>query len=374
MGRSWRIGRLFGINICIDSSWVLIFFLVTWTLAAGFFPLSYPQWSMLQYWYMGIVTSLLFFGSVLIHELSHSLVARAQGERVQRITLHLFGGAAQIAEEPKTAASELTMSLAGPLASFALAAIFALLRVAFRGSAEQFEGMFRYLATINLGLAIFNLVPGFPLDGGRVLRSVVWMATNDLRLATRVASWVGQTVAFLMVVSGVLLLFTGNLLNGVWIMLIGWFLRNAAISSYRQILIRDAMAEVLASQLMHRDFISVPPEMSIQKLLDDYVIAYSQHAYPVTEDSTLIGIISPLDIRKVPRDLWSVTPVQQVMTPRAELHVVAPSDDGNTILARMAAKDVHQLPVVEGTHLVGMIARNDLVRYMQWQTELGMHA
>ncbi|MGQ9555729.1 MAG: site-2 protease family protein, partial [Anaerolineae bacterium] len=279
-GRSWRLVRIFGIDIFIDSSWVLIFLLVTWTLAAGYFPRTYANWPVQQYWIVGAATSILFFVSVLVHEISHSLVARRQGEQVDRITLFLFGGASQIAEEPKTAASEFLMALAGPIASFVQAGLYAVLRALTQPASEALGAMFYYLAVINVGLGAFNLIPGFPLDGGRVLRSLLWAVTRNMRLATRVASWAGQTVAFLMVILGVLRLFIGDWLNGLWIMSIGWFLRNAAISSYRQIIVRDAMSDVLASQLMHADFVPISPDMTIAELVDNYVIRRHEHAYP----------------------------------------------------------------------------------------------
>ena len=372
-GRSWRLVRIFGIDIFIDSSWLLIFLLVTWTLAAGYFPRAYANWPVQQYWLVGAATSILFFVSVLVHEISHSLVARRQGERVDRITLFLFGGAAQIAEEPKTAASEFLMALAGPIASFVQAGLYAVLRALVLPASAALGAMFYYLAIINVGLGVFNLIPGFPLDGGRVLRSLLWAVTRNMRLATRIASWAGQTVAFLMVVLGVLRLFIGDWLNGLWIMSIGWFLRNAAISSYRQIVVRDAMSDVLASQLMHADFVSISPDMTIAELVDNYVIRRHEHAYPVLEDNRLVGIICLHDIRKVPRSQWADTTVGQVMTPGSQLQVVAPRDDGNTVLSRMAAKDVHQVPVVDGERLVGMVTRSDLVRFLQWQTEVGMY-
>ena len=371
-GRSWRFARVLGIDIFIDSSWVLIFLLVTWTLAAGYFPRAYANWPVGQYWLVGVVTSVLFFTSVLVHEISHSLVARRQGERVDRITLFLFGGASQMSEEPKTAATEFLMALAGPVASFVQAGLYAVLRTLTQPASEALGAMFYYLAVINVGLGVFNLIPGFPLDGGRVLRSILWAATRNMRLATRVASWAGQTVAFLMVILGVFRLFTGDWLNGLWIMSIGWFLRNAAVSSYRQIVVRDAMRDVLASQLMHADFVPVGPEMTISELVDSYMIKRHEHAYPVLENNRLAGIICLHDVRKVPRAQWAGTMVRQAMTPGPQLQVVTPGDDGNTVLSRMAAKDVHQVPVMDGERLVGMVTRSDLVRFLQWQTEMGM--
>jgi len=373
-GRSWRLVRVLGIDIYIDSSWLLIFVLVTWTLAAGYFPRAFRDWPTWQNWLVGALTSLLFFASVLVHEMSHSLVARAQGERIDRITLFLFGGAAQMTDEPKSARAEFLMAFAGPISSFVQAAVYFVLNLALRRAVEALGGMFHYLAIINVGLGVFNLVPGFPLDGGRVLRSIIWGVTKNLRTATRIASWAGQTVAFLMVAWGVLRLFSGDFLNGLWIMSIGWFLRNAAIASYRQLIVRDAMGEVLVSRLMRDEFVAVSPDLTLADFVDNYVIRRSDHSYPVLESDRLVGIVCLHDVRKVSRPEWLTTTVRQAMTPGPQLLVVKPRDDGNTILSRMAQKDVHQLPVVDGERLVGMVSRGDLVRFLQWQTEVGMYA
>ena len=372
-GRSWRLGRLLGVEVRIDSSWLLIFLLVTWTLAAGYFPRSYPGRAVALYWVIGIGTSLLFFASVLAHELSHSVVARSQGEKVERITLFLFGGAAQIADEPRNALSEFTMAIAGPLASFMVAGVWAVLWLALRSFSALLGGAFYYLALINVGLGVFNLIPGFPLDGGRVLRSIIWGVTKNLRLATRIASWAGQTVAFLLVLLGVLQLFGGNWLNGLWTVMIGWFLRNAAVSSYRQLVLREAMTDVSATQLMNSGFVAVSPDLSLADLVEDYIIRRHEHAYPVVQGEQLVGIVCMHDVRSIPRERWATTTVRDVMTPRDELLVVAPKDDGNTVLARMAVKDVHQLPVLEGGLLVGMVSRSDVVRFLQWQSEAGQY-
>jgi Zn-dependent protease/CBS domain-containing protein len=372
-GRAWRVARILGIDVYIDSSWLLIFILVVWTLAFGYFPAAFPHWPLWQYWVIGIATALLFFVSVLLHELSHSVVARAQGEPVARITLFIFGGAAEITEEPKTAGKEFRMAVAGPVSSFVQAAVYAVL-AALVGSRTPIGAMFHYLALINLGLGVFNLVPGFPLDGGRVLRSIVWGISHDLRRATRVASWAGQTVAFLLVFLGILFLLTGNWLNGLWFIFIGWFLRGAAISSYRQLVLRDAMADVRVSRLMSKEYAVASPDEKLEDLVETYVTRRTQHAYPVLDGDKLVGIICLHDIRKVPRDRWSTTTVREAMTPASKLLTVSPNDDGNALLARMASSDVHQLPVLENGQLVGMVTRSDVVHFLQWQTELGTYA
>jgi Zn-dependent protease len=238
---SIRIARIGGISINIHISWILIFILVTWTLAAGYFPQNYPHWSRPLSWSVGVITSILFFVSVLLHELAHSFVARARGLPVHDITLFIFGGVSQLEEEPQTAATEFIMALVGPLTSIVLGGAFGALSVAASGVSEPLAALGMYLGGINVVLGLFNLIPGFPLDGGRVLRSVLWQATGSLQRATRWASLVGQAVAYLFILAGIWRIFTGDWVGGLWIAFIGWFLDNAASSSYRQLTVRNLL-------------------------------------------------------------------------------------------------------------------------------------
>ncbi|MBI5043702.1 MAG: site-2 protease family protein, partial [Nitrospirae bacterium] len=238
---SIKLGTILGITIRLDYSWFIIFFLITWSLSAHRLPLLYPDWPQITYWTIGIITSILFFTSVLIHEMAHSLVARKHGIPVNNITLFIFGGAAQITQEPKQAKDEFMMAFAGPAASLVLSAIFWILYLLLRSLSEPIATIFSWLGSINLMLAIFNFIPGFPLDGGRVLRAIVWGATQDFARATQIAAAIGRGIAFLFIFIGIWMIFGGNWVNGLWIAFIGWFLENAATTSYRQVALKDML-------------------------------------------------------------------------------------------------------------------------------------
>jgi Zn-dependent protease len=372
MRGTWRIAKIFGIDINIDSSWLIIFVLITWTLAGSYFPTQYPDWDSWLHWTVGVMTSVLFFTSVLAHELAHSLVAIRQGEKVRSITLFIFGGVAQITEEPGRALKEFFMAIVGPLSSLAIALAFGILWLVARGFSEPVGALARYLAMINASLAFFNLIPGFPLDGGRVLRALIWGISGNLRMATLVASWFGQGIALLFMLWGVWQVFTGAFINGLWIAFIGWFLRNASISGYRQVVMRDMLRDIRVEDLMSRDFEKVSPALTIQQIVDDYVLRRRDHAYPVADNDHLRGIICLHDIKAVPRQQWTSTMVREVMTPWEKLAMVSAEDNGNTVLAFMNTHDVGQLPVVEGDRVIGMLRRGDVIRFMQMRGELGV--
>jgi Zn-dependent protease/CBS domain-containing protein len=371
MKTTWRLGRVFGIDINIDSSWLIIFALFIWTLAGSYFPEQFPRWPTWLHWTVGVITSVLFFGSVLGHELAHSLVAISPGEEVHSITLFIFGGVARITEEPDEPLKELLMAIVGPFFSLAIGIAFGILWFLTRRLIQPLGALAQYLATINVSLAIFNLVPGFPLDGGRVLRALIWGLSGNLKLATRLASWAGQGIAFLFMLGGTWQIFGGQWLNGLWFIFIGWFLYSAATSGYRQMLVREMLEEVRAGDLMTADFSVVSGNLTLQQLVDDYVLRLREHSFPVADVGMLRGIICLHDIKAVPRERWPFTRVSEVMTPRAELETVSPGDDGSTILARLNARDVRQLPVVDGERLMGLLRRSDVLRYLQVRTALG---
>ncbi len=371
MRTTWRIGKVFGIDINIDSSWLIIFALVIWTLAGTYFPEQYPRWPTWLHWTVGVITSILFFGSVLGHELAHSLVAIGQGEEVRSITLFIFGGVARITEEPDEPLKELLMAIVGPFFSLATGIAFGILWFLSRGLFQPLGALARYLAMINVSLAIFNLIPGFPLDGGRVLRALIWGLSGNLKLATRLASWAGQGIAFLFMLGGTWQIFGGRWLDGLWIIFIGWFLHSAATSGYRQMLVREMLQEVRAGDLMIADFATVSGDLTLQQLVDEYVLRRREHSFPVADAGLLRGIICLHDVKAVPRERWPFTKISEVMTPWAELETVSPGDGGSTILARLNARDVGQLPVVDGERLIGLLRRSDVLRYLQVRTALG---
>ncbi len=371
MGNSLRVGKILGIDINIHITWLIIFGLVTWSLAAAVFPQQYPGWSTGYYWVIGVVTSILFFLSVLIHELSHSVVAISRGTPVSSITLFIFGGVSNIKEESKQPGDELVMAAAGPVSSLVLAALFYLGFLATQDVSSPGAAMTLYLAQINLALAIFNLIPGFPLDGGRVLRAIIWQITGQMERATRIAAAAGQVVAYLLMLAGLwIALALGELLSGVWLIFIGWFLNNAAQAGTAQITIQESLRGTKVRQLMDRDPMSVSANLTLQDFVDGYVLPYDQRAFPVVDGNLLAGIITLTDLKNAPRDQWNTLLVQDKMTPANRLVVVGPDEQVAVALADM--EDLNQLPVVEQGRLVGMLSRSNVIRFLRLREELGI--
>jgi Zn-dependent protease/CBS domain-containing protein len=370
MRNAWRVGKVFGIDIRIDSSWLVIFVLVTWFLAGSYFPGSHPHWSAALNWAMGLLTSLFFFGSVLAHELTHSIVAIKQGEKVKSITLFILGGVAQIADEPNEPLKEFAMAVVGPLSSFVLAAIFFVLHIVLLPVNEPLGAATGYLAFINLALGAFNLLPGFPMDGGRVFRAILWKITGDLKKATRIASMVGDAIAFLLIFLGIVQFLRGNF-GGLWLVLIGWFLHSAAAQSYSQMMIKSSLEGMKARDLMNTEFETVPAGLPVQTLVDDYILKKKERVFLVTVAGDLKGIVCLEDVKSLAREEWSNSPVSAVMTPKDKLHAVSLDTDGSQILATLASKDIHQVPVMDGDKVAGIICRTDLLRVLQLRSELG---
>ncbi len=371
MKHSWKIGKIFGIDIHIDSSWFVIFILLTFVLATSYFPRQHPDWRTALYWLIGIFTSLSMFASVLIHELAHSLVAKVQGEEVFRITLFILGGVAQISGEPKKPWKELTMALVGPFASMVLAFGFFMMFFFLSVFSEPLGASFLYLAMINFVLAVFNLLPGFPMDGGRVLRALIWQATGDLKKATRIASRVGQGVAFLLLFLGVFQILRGNW-GGFWLIFVGWFLHSAAVRGYRQVTVESALKGVRAKELMREDFERISGDILVQELVDEYILHKRERVFLVEDGQSLQGIVCLEDVKATPREKWAEKTVREIMTPKDKLEAVSPDDDGNKILNSLTAKDIHQVPVVEEGKVTGIICRSDILRYIQLRSELGV--
>jgi Zn-dependent protease/predicted transcriptional regulator len=370
MRTSWRIFTISGIDIRIDSSWLFIFVLVTWGLAQHYFPSRYPQWSPIYSLLIGLAASLLLFSSVLAHELTHSLVARGRGEKVRSITLFLFGGVAEIADEPKTSAKEFMIAIAGPLSSLLIAAFFFGVWLAMRGVSEPIVALTGYLSLINAILAVFNMIPGFPLDGGRVLRAIVWGISGDVKLATRVASVSGQVIAFLLIFFGIAQILRGFFVNGIWAALIGWFLHSAAVRGYRQVLIKESLKEVRAEDLMDTSFESIDGVLTVQELIEDYILRKKARSFLITERGALAGIVCLEDVKVIPAEKRATTTVGEIMTPRDGLEVVSPGTDGNKILAKLSNGKVHQVPVIERGKIKGLVCRADILDYLHLHSNL----
>ncbi len=371
MKNAWRIGRILGIDINIDSSWIIIFVLFTWVLAGNYFPHAFPHWTQALYWGIGFLTSVLLFVSVLGHELAHSVVATRQGEKVSSITLFILGGVSQITEEPGEPAKEFVMAFVGPLSSLVIAALFFILAGFLKGISLPLRASATYLAVINVGLALFNLIPGFPMDGGRILRSVIWKVTGDQKKATRIASLVGQGFAFLLIFLG-LLQFLRGIFSGLWLVLIGWFLHSAASRSYDQVRIKAALQGMKARDLMNSEFGTVPSSLSVQTLVDDYILKKKERVFLVTDEGSLRGIVCLEDVKGVPRENWGTVRVGEIMTPREKLEAVGPDADGNQILDSLTGREIHQVPVMEGEKIAGVICRTDILRVLQLRSELGV--
>jgi Zn-dependent protease/CBS domain-containing protein len=370
MKHAWRVGRIVGIEIRIDSSWFVILILFTWSLASSYFPERFPDWPSLQHWLIGFVTSLLIFVSVLLHELSHSLVAMAQGEKVKSITLFILGGVAQISEEPKQPLKEFFMALVGPLASFAIGFSAFFLSFFIRGWNEPIGAIASYLGLINIILGVFNLLPGFPMDGGRVLRSIIWQVTGDLRKATKIASRIGQGFAFFLIFAGILQIFRGDL-SGFWLVFVGWFLHSAAVRGYQQVMVESVLKGVSAEELMTRDFHTVPSTLIVQDLVDVYILRQRERVFLVQDEGVLKGIVSLEDVKTIARENWTKTTVAKIMTPRDKLEAVSLDSDGSDILNSLTSKEIHQVPVMDGDRVEGIINRTDILRFIQLRKDLG---
>jgi Zn-dependent protease/CBS domain-containing protein len=385
-----RLGKLFGIEIEIDSSWFFIFVLVTWNLAAEFSQ-WHPDWGLGLDVTTALAASLLFFASVLAHELAHSLVARARGLPVHRITLFLFGGVSNLEREPSSPGTEFLMAIVGPLTSLLLGGVFLGIGRSVAGGVpvslsnplkalaplSPLSTLLFWLGPINIGVGLFNLVPAFPLDGGRVLRSALWAATGSLRNATRWASQIGSLIAWFFILAGIAMIFGARVpffgsgfIGGLWIAMIGWFLRNAAVTSYQQLVIYDLLEGVPVSRLMRRDTPTIPADTTVSRLVNDWLIGTDERAFPVLEGDQLAGLVCLEDVRKLPRDRWDTTPVREIMTPVGRLSVMPPQEDAATALREISRLDVRQVPVVERGHLLGLLRRQDFVRWLHLQSGL----
>jgi Zn-dependent protease/predicted transcriptional regulator len=373
MGGGFNLGKIFGIQVRLHYSWFIIFILITWTLAASYFPATYPTWSLTTKIAAGIITSLLFFASVLAHELAHSLVGRANGIPIKSITLLIFGGVAQMTKEAAKASAELKMAAAGPACSLAIGGLFYLLSLLTQNTLEPLAAMSFYLALANGLLAAFNLIPGFPLDGGRVFRSLMWHFTGNYRRSTRIATRLGQGIAYAFILGGVLMMFLlGEWLNGLWIAFIGWFLQSAASVSYRQAEQREALRGLTASQVMASNFIIVPPNITVNQLVWGYVLPTGHHLFMVTDEGRFKGILTLHNIKTVPQSDWDMTQVEKIMIPADQLKVASPDQDALSIVEQMDENDINQTPVVNEDRVIGLITRDNLVRFLRTRAELGI--
>jgi Zn-dependent protease/CBS domain-containing protein len=364
-GTSWRVARIAGIEVRIDSSWAVIALLITYSMYLRV-TLVYPDTPTGEAVALGILGSVLFFGSVLVHELAHALVSQARGIRVQDITLFLFGGATRARVESRGPTDEFLIAVVGPLTSGALAVLFGIIASVGRDVLPTpLAGTFGYLAWVNLLLAVFNLIPGFPLDGGRVLRSAIWRATGSFARATRIASMSGQAVGWLLVALGVVSLLAGNLAGGIWFAFIGWFLVQAARASYQELQLRHMLRGVEAEDVMARDLLRIPPELSLQDAVDDYFMRYDHGAFPVEEQGRTIGLLTLRGVRRAPKDQRSSQRARDLMVPLGDQVVVAPDDRMDDVLGKLQDSEAGRVLVVQDGEVVGIITSSDLTRWLR---------
>ncbi|HKW88936.1 MAG TPA: site-2 protease family protein [Candidatus Acidoferrales bacterium] len=365
-----------GIPLYLHSSWFIIFALITFSLAERF-QSQHAGWTQPQYWILGIAVSVLFFASVVFHELGHSVIALKYKIPVVSITLFIIGGLAQIGREPESAKQEFNIAIAGPIASFVLG-------FGFLGAMETLPegGLFyaaaAWLSWINFALGAFNLIPGFPMDGGRILRAIVWWAKRDYTMATRIASRSGQALAYAMIIFGLWAAFgggqvaqvLGGWVGGLWLAFIGWFLLSAAQESYLHVAIRTTLAGLRAGDIMSPDVPTVPRDISI----DDYiheVLRTGRRCHVVTGNGMAVGLVTLHRVQMFPRDEWNNTSIQAAMVPQNSIHWVAPNEPVMGVLERMQSEDVNQMPVLEEGRIIGMIARDAILRVIQTRMQAG---
>ncbi len=365
-----HLGRVWNIPVRLHASWFLIFGLITWSLASGYLPNEYPNMAPLTYWMVGAATSILFAASVLLHELGHVYLAIRNSVPVRSVTLYLFGGAAELQQEPKSPGAEFRIAIAGPAMSLLLAVFFAILwrldqTIPFLAAPSE------YLMRINFLLAVFNLIPGFPLDGGRVLRAMVWKLTDSARKATRFASTSGQVVAFGFIAFGFLTLLQGNFFNGLWLAFIGWFLQNAAYNAYAQFTFEQSLAGTRVSQVMKQNFEQVSSLLTLDQLVEQRILGSDRQVFLVGDDDRMEGVLTLREVAAVPRRKWPFTTTRHAMIPLKHIVWLTPEMELFNALQQMEKINAAEVPVGSQDRVVGTLSREDVLRYSQKRNELG---
>jgi len=363
--------KIFGIPIRVHVSWLIIFVLVTLSLVTDYFPrVRHYQWPALTYWIVGITTSLLFFVSVLLHELAHSVVARRRGMKVRDIVLFIFGGVSELGDEPGSAATEFIMAFVGPLTSFALGAGSLLLYWLTRTVSEPVSAIAYYLGIINIFLGIFNLIPGFPLDGGRVLRAILWGITGDLQRSTRWASRLGSIIAYSFIFGGICwIVFLREYMNGLWLIFIGWFLNNAALSTYSNMLVKHVLGGHTANEIVNRNCSRIAPDLPMDAVVNNYILAQGLRCLPVVEGERLLGLVTWQSVKAVPPEQWSRMHAVNAMVPIEQVKAVRPDCDLWNALEQMGGEGVSQLAVAQDGQLVGLLTRDAIMGFLQLHAE-----
>lgn len=371
-GRRIKLFRLFGFEVGIDLSWFVLAILITWSLAKGYFPHYYGDFSQVTYWIMGVAGALGLFFSIVFHEMSHSLVARKYGLPMRGITLFIFGGVAQMDREPDNAKSEFLMAIAGPISSYILAFVFYTISASSQisGGYQPLYAIFSYLAFINVILATFNLIPGFPLDGGRMLRSALWYWKNDHRWATKIASDIGSGFGVVLILLGLFSLLTGNIIGGIWWALIGFFLKNAASMSYQQMTIRKALEGEDVEDFMKPDPVTVSSDITLKELVEDYFYKHHYKMFPVVDNSELKGFINTRHVKNIPQNKWAETTVSQTLERCSPDNTIDIKEDAINALSTMNRTGNSRLMVLENNRLTGIITLKDMMKFLSVKLDL----
>ena len=369
-----KLGRIFGIEIGLHYSWLIIAFLISLSLA-GHFQLHNPAWGQTVIWATAIVTAVLFFATIVVHELSHAMVAKSRGLPVRSITLFALGGVAEIEKDAPDAKTEFWLGIIGPLTSLVIGAICLGILYAFGWTPPEFPktpmlAMLMWLGYINVMLGIFNLVPGFPLDGGRVLRAIAWWITGDASRATTIAARLGQIVAFGFIMLGLYRFFNGAGIGGLWIAFIGWFLLSASRESYAQVAITDSLRGIRVGDVMTKNFPTIDGNSNIQTLVDEHFLRSGRRCFFVTENGVVVGLITPHEVREIERQKWPYTTVDQAMRPLEKLQTVSPDTQLFRALEMMGPEDLNQLPVVANSHVAGVVSRGHILQLLKTRAEL----
>jgi Zn-dependent protease/CBS domain-containing protein len=374
-GRKFKLFKLLGFEVGLDPSWIIIAVLIAWSLSTGFFPFQYKNLSTQTYWLMGAIGAIGLFLSIIAHEFAHSIVARRHGMPMKGITLFIFGGVAEMGDEPPSAGAELQIAAVGPLSSIAIAVIFyAVYRLGMQtGWPQPVNGVVAYLAMINGLLAVFNMVPAFPLDGGRILRSILWGWKKNLRWATRISSAIGSGFGIFLIVWGVMRILGGNFIGGMWFFLIGLFIQGAAKMSYQQLITRKALEGEPLKRFMNTEAVTVPPSTTIDELVEDYVYRHHYKMFPVAEaddHNKLLGCVTTKQIKELPREQWHSKSAKDLAVKCSEENTIAPDADAVEAISAMRRNNASRMMVVDGDKLVGIIALKDMLEFLSLKVEL----
>lgn len=371
----FRLGKIFGIDIHVDLSWFVIFLLVAWSLAVTFGQI-HRSWTFEMRWALAFLASFLFFVSVLAHELAHSLAAQSRGIPVRNITLFMFGGVANIQREPSSAGEETFITIVGPLTSLLIGVVCVLLGTI--APLQPLRTIFAWLGSVNIMVGVFNLIPAFPLDGGRLVRAFFWAITKDIRRSTRWSSWMGQAIAWGFIIAGSAMIFGvsipflgAGLFNGLWIIFIGWFLNNAAASGYKHLMIQDVLGDVPVRRVMQTQVPMVSSETLVNDLVNDrFAQLDGQTTMLVTAGEEIVGIVGMNDIQKSKKAKWESTSVGEIMTPLSQLDFVTPDQDAADAFDRLQRLDLRQIPVKLNNQIIGLLRQKDILRWLQFQSEV----